>query len=461
MIPTMFDIAHITITFTSPLIVATGTSTDVTDAVCMYDPNGIPTIPGTSITGALRHAFAESHEKLETTIFGSTDGEGSRSLVTVSWAHAHNVADKPVSHVAGSTNPDSVTQFLQNGVLRDHVRIDENTGAAAHTGKFEETLVPRGARFTFALMLDRKEQTDITIDTLIELLQQPNFFLGGKSRCGFGAFEVTKVQKQFFNLNNIEDLKRFSTYSFDVSVPYAFESVTTPTISKQDRASYKLEIRAKDFLLPGGGIGIDAVFDAKQNEVLEEQLQHTDIFPVYESAIVWKSGRGSVEKPRFYLPATSIKGTLRHRTTFYTRVLCQEWVGTQDTVATMLMNNFFGTEKEHSTPGVVYFSEPIFSTETSFRVMQHVALDRFTQGPLQSALFGEVLLELANKVFFIDVVVDWKKLQKRLKEDQILIIKKAFTLALTDLVKGRLSLGAAGSRGHGLVVGKLHEFDGE
>ena len=154
------------------------------------------------------------------------------------------------------------------------------------------------------------------------------------------------------------------------------------------------------------------------------------------------------------MPATSIKGTLRHRTQFYTRVLCQEWVGSEETLATELVNHLFGTEEgEQGIPGAVYISEPVFSKDTSFRVMQHVALDRFTQGPLRSALFGEVLLELADQPFEVSIVVDWNLLQTRRKNNDLQVMRTAFEHALDDLVKGCLSLGAAGSRGHGKVDG--------
>ena len=153
-------------------------------------------------------------------------------------------------------------------------------------------------------------------------------------------------------------------------------------------------------MLPGGGVGIDAVFDASHDSILKERLEHADMFPVYEASIAWENGRGRVEEPRFYLPATSIKGTLRHRTQFYTLVLCQEWIGSEETLATELVNYLFGTEEsEQGIPGAVYVSEPVFSKGTTFRVMQHVALDRFTQGPLRSALFGEVLLELESALW--------------------------------------------------------------
>jgi CRISPR/Cas system CSM-associated protein Csm3 (group 7 of RAMP superfamily) len=489
MIPAQFDIAHVTITFTSPMLVATGDATDLTDAVCMQDSNGFPTIPGTSITGALRHAFARVFaEKIEQRVFGYTGGasttdemDGARSLLTVSWAHVHDSKNRPVSHAVCTQSDDAVLNAVRTGVFRDNVRIDEVSGTAEKGGKFDQTLVPRGVRFTFALMLDtgQLKDTPVTMQTLVGLMHRPDFFLGGKSRRGLGRFEVSEVRVSSFDLNNPTDYARFAAYSFDVSAPYDFEStLSLGEESGSTESVTKIHLTAKDFLLPGGGVGIASVFDAKHDKQLAERLEHADMYPVFEPSIVWNAQGGRVSEPQFYLPSTSIKGTLRHRTLFYTRILLQEWGQPENypkhalSNAEQLMNLLFGTTAENGVPGLVYISEPIFATDTSFRVLQHVSLDRFTQGPMRSALFGEVLLEMDDQPFDVDVFIDWDRLDERcakamgekkiplvLPEGQSGsdILKKAWNRAVIDLIEGRLSLGAAGSRGHGLMNGKIEE----
>ena len=51
-------------------------------------------------------------------------------------------------------------------------------------------------------------------------------------------------------------------------------------------------------------------------------------------------------------------------------------------------------------------------------------------------------------------MVDWDLLNHRVNDNDVQVLRKAFELALEDLVKGRLSLGAAGSRGHGKFEGQ-------
>jgi len=195
---------------------------------------------------------------------------------------------------------------------------------------------------------------------------------------------------------------------------------------------------------------------------------------------------GEVTPPRFYIPATSIKGTLRHRVLFYARLLagCTQ-TSANDTVqehgvydytqpdrfedldsAELAINTLFGSAEndDKGKPGLVYIAEPVFSADTSFRVMQHVALDRFTQGPLQSALFGEVLLELATQPFDLRIDVDWLSVQKRLEQSKapvnLKLLQRSMELAIQDLVSQRLTLGAAGSRGHGMMYGSYTKKEG-
>ena len=121
-------------------------------------------------------------------------------------------------------------------------------------------------------------------------------------------------------------------------------------------------------------------------------------------------------------------------------------------------------KNEKQVPGVVMISEPNFSPDTQHRVFQHVALDRFTQAPLQGALFGEVVLALRDQPFEIRITLNKKMLESRenIDEEQRGIVIKALNLACRDLRKGRLAMGGGASRGHGRVevIGEQQDFSG-
>jgi len=479
MIPDKFELARVTITFTSPMIVASGESTDWTDAVCIQDPNGYPTIPGTSLAGVLRSAYGNLKDSHVNEIFGSIDDEvGTRSKLSVGWGHLHNAHNQPVSHTVQEQHPDSVLDFALNGVHRDFVRINEY-GTVDDLGKFEKDLVPVGARFTFWLLLDTASQQLVNIDTFIALLNHSSTRLGGMTRRGAGEFVVSRVQKDSFDLSSPADYARFSTVSMDVSVPWNVPDFELPNIQLPvSNTQMVAKCTAKDFLLPGGGFGLRDVF----SKITDDELDQTKIHPVFERRIEWDSKKesGWITEPQFYIPSTAIKGVLRHRVLYYLRVLCGEWSGMETfSTADELNDCLFGTLLSQSNggrllPGSVYVSEPWLPADLAYRVVQHVQLDQFTQGPITGALFSEVVLESCQ--FDVTLHIDWNmfelqfndaNLENRLVQGESLNLSRGKDLVMTalkttlqDLIKGRLALGGGASRGHGCLEGNVRIVGG-
>ncbi|MDI7268309.1 MAG: RAMP superfamily CRISPR-associated protein, partial [Myxococcota bacterium] len=97
----VFELGRVTIEMKTPLTIGTGGGDDLRDAVCVTTPDGIPTIPGSSIAGALRHALAPAG-KLESddgirSLFGFQEkSEGASSRLRVSWAQAHGADGQPL-----------------------------------------------------------------------------------------------------------------------------------------------------------------------------------------------------------------------------------------------------------------------------------------------------------------------------------------------------------------------------
>jgi hypothetical protein len=79
-----------------------------------------------------------------------------------------------------------------------------------------------------------------------------------------------------------------------------------------------------------------------------------------------------------------------------------------------------------------------------------VAIDRFTGGAMDGALFSEKVTNLLGNDFKFDVFVKYKN------EDDI---QKALQNTLEDICKGLLPLGGMTTKGHGMFTGKL-EKDG-
>ncbi|HCF61172.1 MAG TPA: hypothetical protein DFS52_24640, partial [Myxococcales bacterium] len=203
-------VARVTIQALTPFVVGTGGGDDLRDSVCVSDANGLPTIPGSSIAGVLRHALAAGEDPDRhpdcRELFGYQErNEGASSRLEVSWAQVHDEDDRPVPFRGARLS--KLLAFLATGVERDHVRLNAR-GAVDGKGKFDETLVPTGARFTFELIIEDPGEGEL--ERILGLLARPELRLGGRSRRGFGAFELVRVRSRVFDLRKPDDRKAWA-----------------------------------------------------------------------------------------------------------------------------------------------------------------------------------------------------------------------------------------------------------
>lgn len=456
---THFDVAYITIELESAFLVAAGDSDRLFDAVFVTDANGLPCIPGESIAGVLRHSLAgddcpEDNPRCRD-VFGYQSGsDGQSSRVRVSYGHVHGQNDQPVPFRGASTKGDPVLAALRAGVGRDHVRIGKN-GAAENSGKFDELLIPAGARFTFELMLSK--QAEISIEDFVALLSRPEVRIGGKTRRGMGQFRVIRASAVSFDLARKEDLKRLGELPVALEKAVECKLLKTIELKRTPSTSYlsgTIHLEPVGTWMIGGGSPTGRE-PARQRKAEDGRDSQWDRVPLSEARIEWSKGgkaQGQVttEKNRPYLlPASSIKGAIRHRTAFHARRLKGDWYSGDpanhsgsDSTEVQLFGDVRNANE--GKPGLVYFSDVYLSPETQLQALQHVSLDRFTQGPMDHLLYDELAL-IGGKVE-IGITIDASQIQDDLA-------RAALAAALDDLCEGRLPLGAG--RGHGRFKGEV------
>ncbi|MEQ1566461.1 MAG: RAMP superfamily CRISPR-associated protein [Myxococcota bacterium] len=196
-----FEITRVTLEFDTPFAVGAVGGDDTPDTTWVTDGNGLPSIPGSSLAGVLRHALAEGRDPDDDAtcrqVFGFQEGsDGRSSKVEVSWAQVHDATDRPVPF-CGAPVDDPVLALLREGVVRDHVAIGQR-GVADGRLKFDESLVPAGARFTFEMVVHEGSERNATV--LVDLLRTGAVRLGGRTRRGFGAFRVLRAVTRSFDL---------------------------------------------------------------------------------------------------------------------------------------------------------------------------------------------------------------------------------------------------------------------
>lgn len=460
------EVARITIELSSPFLVGAADNDGLHDSLFVTDANGLPTIPGDSLAGVLRHALAgagdPSTDERCREVFGFQDrDQGSASALSVSWAQVHGGRDEPVPF-RGANLDDEVLTFLASGLPRDHVRIGPD-GAVDKRGKFDELLVPAGARFTFELSVDRS-RSSLSIRELIALLARPEVRLGGSSRRGLGKFTVVRARCARFDLRQRESFERYAALPVpleagDGGVLEALELGDSDPSAQWVRGEAHLD--AADTWLVGGTIPSGR--EPKKNGNKRGNQERWDRFPFTERKITWTgeptaSQRGHVEKldsASFVVPGSSIKGALRHRAAFHARRLRCEWLpgaapseGADGLEHTAEELELFGEVKSDNSgsgrPGRVLVDDVRIAPDAiPYATLQHVCLDRFTQGPRDGLLFDELTLYGGSFIVDIEVRIDGLSAAAR----------RALALSIEDLCHQRLALGAG--RSHGRFSGKV------
>ena len=441
-------LARVTIQFRTPFVVRSGRLSGPSQKAFVRDANGLPALPGSSITGVLRHAYgaARGFQAAED-LFGQqlSDGvaEGTRTMASrlaVSWGAVHGQDDVPVEGLHSALPTDPVLAAAMKGNLRDHVAID-GRGAADGRRKFDETVVGAGHRFTFELLLagddaDRPAWTD-----LLGLLQWTGLRFGAGSRRGFGAFDVVRLQEGRFDLRDEADYRAFCAVPRDLGASPGLMATKVPAIVPSRSIEVRLKaLRAVGPWLFGGGQGSE------------------DISPVAETVVGWGMDGGAISaEPLFYLPAASIKGALAHRVAWhYNRlaglradapgVVAADHVGRANATVRAL----FGEIKEDDgsgSRGLLMFEDVFVPAGTvSPTTFWHVSLDRFTGSARAGLLFTESALGRTNLGDYVISIVasDGAGPTPR--------VKHSLAAALDDVRRGRLPFGAGGGRGNGGFV---------
>ena len=324
-------IARFTVEIETPLSVGSGEKGLLTDRLVARDANGLPYIPGTGLTGVLRHSFADP--KIAEDLFGSggENGTGSRLIVS----SALLVSEDGHSVMEGLQKIERNSSYYAHFSKlpeRDHVRMNDK--AAADTkghGKYDEELVHKGTRFVFEIELIGIASDGEKWKQIMAALSSPVFRIGAGTRKGFGKLKIiTEKSKQFeYDLSKDDHLDLYLQKSSSLNYDNSYWLKMNPeTNAKQEGWKlYTLSIAPENFFLFGAGFGDD---DA-------------DNIPKTERFFDWSSGKPILaEKDFLLIPGTSIKGSIAHRVAYHYNKEAGSTIGSAGKVE--LLTNF-NTEK--------------------------------------------------------------------------------------------------------------------
>lgn len=480
------EIARVTVELASPLAIGSGAWDDLVDSPFALDASGLPTIPGTSLAGVLRAAWrrrqTEGTPSAEE-VFGfqarTQEGEadGKASAVEISFAAIHGADDSPVAPRLGASEiaADPLLRLAQLPVVRPHVRLNHQGAAdAAERGLFDRSQVAAGHRFTFEIAL--VDSGAEVLDRLLGLLAAGEVRLGGRGRSGLGELRVQRVLRRRFDLRQKADYDDFCRLPVGLHEPVgdgvlaAVPEKDLQRLAEAVRPGGRaviatLSVRPRGFWLVGGG-----------RPVGETEVKAPDLLPYREPRVVWErnaaggeTGALRFESPDLVVPASAIRGALRHRTAFHANRLGNPagWadevqdptkLSELDGLRHERVRELFGEATAHGRggaadrgrPGRVWVDDVRPVPEGSVRI-PHVALDRFTGGPIDGALFEEEAL-WRGETWEVRIRIEPPPPKEKEAPPEA---RRALGLAIADLAAARLQIGSGSGRGHGWLEGEL------
>lgn len=418
----------------TPMAVGSGEGDLLTDALVAKDINGMPYIPGSSIAGVMRHSISEIIDVDD--LFGFQEGKkGKGSKIIFSDGLMIGENGKALDGLCEIPHTNFYERY-KNLPIRQHVRIGSK-GVFEDKGKFDEQVVYKGTRFVFDLELISETSDKIINDFrhLLTLIQSGTVRFGGGTRKGFGKIKTIKCNWQEYDLSKPDDLDHYLRRSSRLDKDCEdSEKEFQYNKTSDEFVRYKLTLSPIDFFLFGSGLGDS---DA-------------DINPVEEPVLTWENNK-PIFKEGYLIPATSIKGALSHRTAYhwfkkkglYADKENNSW--TNDAVD--ILFGKAGDKDDNIIKIGNVMIDDIFINDVSGKFINHVAIDRFTGGSLNGALFTEKVLQ-GKEMRPIDIHITVK--QAALADPNIMY---AWEKSLSDLCNGLLPLGGGTNRGNGIFVG--------
>jgi CRISPR/Cas system CSM-associated protein Csm3 (group 7 of RAMP superfamily) len=470
-------IARIVVEAATPTALGSGEKNLVTDRLIARDVSGLPYIPGTSLKGVLSHSILGEIPKKNATenwkdILGFQDKkDGSGSRLIVSSAHFFGAAEKVFE---GVTQPDWNNEFYrayQTLPVRDHVRIND-LGAAEKGAKFDEEVVYKGTRFVFEMELIGKPEEKTDWETILNTLANQDFRIGGGTRKGFGELKIISVHRRDFDLTNKTDFFDYADKSSSLTVPVK-DSVEF--ILKTDNCgttTYLLSLKPDSFFLFGAGEGSEVA----------------DMIAASEHVVIWNGSVPTSLKDNLLIPASSVKGAIAHRVAFHFNkmkgLFAELFENKGMLVAKAMQEKYhlptkFDSNSDHDIKKLLTVYNPavidlfgfsvasgdkglvslkgkakgktiisdVHKTASQRKVLNHVAIDRFTGGAIDGALFSEEVATLHNDDSVeLKIVVSNKATKESLE---------CLELALQDIANGMLPLGGGVMRGNGCFNGEI------
>lgn len=410
-------VANITIQAKTALKIGSKNADFLQDSPIQKDWNNLPMILGTSITGVLRKELDKENANI---LFGDEDSnkkdaKGSKTIIS-------NALLLDENEKVNETLLLNKSDFLQKITIlpiREHNAINSK-GVTIDKSKYDEEVIYKGTRFRFRI--EMIESCEDEFNKVLDLLFLNTFRIGAGSSKGFGQVEVVNISYDKFDTSS----KEYENLTSSLNEAFS-NSYTKKDMKNNSYIKYELKLIPDDFFMFGSGFGDD----------------EADMTPVYEKVVDYKNKKLTDEK--VLIPASSIKGAISHRTTYHYNLLNEIFIDSENKTPFEVVESIFGAKKDKDKEGFkgnILISD-LYLDNTSIKVFDHVSIDRFTGGAIDSALFQEKTIT-TNEEFTLEILI------KNIDDKKAI---EAFEKTIKEITTGMLSLGGATTKGHGVFSG--------
>jgi CRISPR/Cas system CSM-associated protein Csm3 (group 7 of RAMP superfamily) len=403
------------------------------DMVLIRDAKRQPFIPAASLIGAAR-AFAGRYMMKATDYEQSDTGDRKPYKEPPNLLCLFGSRAKYASLLSAS---DAVLQDNVRTAIRDGVRIDPKNGLAyadaSGGAKYDCEVLPAGARFSlaFELRLPDPLPPEANAAELLSVFglvlkgfQSGEIRLGARTNRGYGAGKVESwsIRRISSPSHYVDWLKRDPNAGEELSI----EQLASP--EEDQRKLLEIEgaflVRTSVLVRSGG---------SKAGDPDSVQLSEGG------SAI---------------LPGTSLAGVLRHRCERIANTVCHRR-------ADDLVTGMFGELKKEGDRNALKASrvrvEEMALQDGEFHVHTRVAIDRFTQGALETALFEEApfwpLDSSGGHIRGLRIVLHPPRHDEGQKGADFETEAALLLMAFKDLWLGDLTVGGGAAVGRGTLRG--------
>lgn len=409
-----------------------GDETGIADMCLLQDSDGNPFIPGTSITGAVRSFLAK--RLLPWTQYSDPKGIDKESPELKQFFGGAGKNDTMSALIVADGIYASEKVITS---IRDGVRIEAESGIAADKAKFDVEVVERGTEFTLEFVCiiregDCQSEYEKLFLALLHGFEKEGIRLGARTRRGYGRGRVDNWDIRDLKMDNCEHVMVW--LNGDIWNSNQGKSKLSPDPLLTDQRRF-FRIEANFELRTSLLIRSSSEDPNKKDEVPDTTHLHSKDEPV--------------------IPGTSFAGAFRHRANLIADILKWQTHGNgQDAVSEMFgavhKQDNDGSDSNQTDPWAsrVFIEERVVENVKP-QWQDRVAIDRFTGGSLQSALFNE------KPVYPCPIKTETQtniRLRLTLEEP-----KKAeiglLLLTLRDFWSGHAVLGGETSNGRGTLQG--------